>query len=65
MKEFVLKLLKDYCETYDDVNQLYGYVQALVDIGVMSEVEATKFLDLFVWYEDTGAAWKYLEECVG
>lgn len=59
----VIEKLKRYCTEVSTPDQTYGYVAAMQDFGFMSESEATRFLDLYVWFEDSEAAWNYLEGC--
>jgi len=59
----VIGKLRKYCEEgASSGDHIYGYVSALEDFGFLSEEEATKFLDLYFWYDDQPAAWRYLEE---
>jgi len=60
----VVVSLQTYCKEADSVDAVYGYVHALCDMRLMSEEEATHFLDLYIWVGDGKVAWDYLEERV-
>lgn len=60
-KDVVRKIRKFYTE-YESVDQMYGYLHALEDMGHITNDDANEFTGLLFIVGDENAAFAYLEE---